>query len=289
VKITNKTGLPEPIVDAIRNDTYSSGDADISITALLQPPRKIALERQYADQLEEDASDRIWSLLGQVIHGILERSGSSGTREKRYSMKVSDWTVSGQIDRYFEGTLQDYKFVTVYKVKEGVDPDYEAQLNGYAELLRQQGAPVKKLELVAILRDWSKLAARREPETYPQSQVLVQDVPLWPPGKVEAFLNGRVLLHRQARTYLPDCTPAERWAKPTQFAVMKKGQPRAVRLYSQDEESLALARAASAPDLSVQVRRGENTRCENYCSVAPFCSQFQQLKQAQGEIQNESA
>ena len=45
MKITNKFGLPQPFVDFIKNDKYSRGDADISVTSLIDSPR-VALMRQ---------------------------------------------------------------------------------------------------------------------------------------------------------------------------------------------------------------------------------------------------
>ena len=35
MKITNKFSLPQPFVDFIKNDKYSRGDADISVTSLI--------------------------------------------------------------------------------------------------------------------------------------------------------------------------------------------------------------------------------------------------------------
>ena len=41
--LTNKHNLPEAIVAAIMNDSYTKGDADISVTELLSPPQLRAL------------------------------------------------------------------------------------------------------------------------------------------------------------------------------------------------------------------------------------------------------
>src|SRR3990167_5596923 len=49
MKLTNKQGLPQPLVEAVRNDSYGRGDADISVTQLLAPPRKVALIHEHAD------------------------------------------------------------------------------------------------------------------------------------------------------------------------------------------------------------------------------------------------
>ena len=39
MKLTNNHNLPEAIVAAIMNDSYTKGDADISVTELLTPPQ----------------------------------------------------------------------------------------------------------------------------------------------------------------------------------------------------------------------------------------------------------
>jgi len=273
MKITNKLKLPEPIVAAVANDGYSRGSADISVTSLLKPPRITALETVYGDQIEEDASDRIWSLLGQSIHTILERANKTGVAERRLSIKVEGWTVSGGMDLVCENRfLTDYKVVTAWKFKSGQVPiEHEQQLNCYAEILRQHGEDVQALQIVAILRDWSKLEARRDP-TYPQTQVLVLPVRMWPELEAWEFLKSRVILHQQARVTLPECSSADRWEKPTVFALMKKRQKRAVKLY--ENRADAESHASTSPELFVEARPGEPIRCAAYCPVSRFCTQY---------------
>lgn len=272
-RITNNQNLPQPLVDAVKNDSYD-GPRDpksISVTTLLKPPRVTALEQIHDPDIEEDAADRIWSLMGQVVHGILERADSTGVSERRLTMEVEGWTVSGAMDRYIDGVLQDYKVVTAYKFKDGGVPlEYEQQLNIYAELLRHHGQPVQRMQIVGILRDWSKLEARRD-ENYPRSQVIVRNVPMWHPEDAQRYIRERVILHQQARVTLPLCSPEERWARPTKYAVMKEGGARAVKLY--DNEADAKAHAASGKNLQVEFRPGESVRCSAYCSVAKFCEQ----------------
>lgn len=276
MKLTNRLNLPQPIVEAVKNDSYSAGDADMSVTTLLKPPRITALEAKHDGEIEEDASERIWSLLGQVVHGILERADTTGIAERRLFMTAEGWRISGQMDRFMAGVLQDYKFVTVYKFKDGKVPEeYEAQMNVYAELLRQNGHAVTHLEIVGILRDWSKMEARRD-ESYPQTQIVVREVPLWPEIKAREFIRTRVILHQQARITLPLCSQEERWAKPDTFAVIKQGAKRATRVYESEDEAIGHAKQDSA--LYVQKRLGENTRCQNYCAVSRFCDQFKALE-----------
>jgi hypothetical protein len=282
MKLTNRLNLPEPIVEAVRNDGYSRGDSDISVTSLLKPPQMTALEYFHEDEIEEDASDRIYSLLGQSIHTILERANQTGIAERRMSIEIEGWKVSGGMDLVCKDrVLSDYKTVTVYKFKGGQAPiEYVQQLNCYAAILRAHGEEVKSAQIVAILRDWSKLEARRDP-AYPQSQVIVVPVTLWPALEAQVFLRERVLAHQQARKTLPECSAEDRWERPTKYALMKQGGKRAVKLY--DSQADALVHAATNPALYVQDRPGESIRCAAYCSVSKWCGQFN--KKSANQIQ----
>jgi hypothetical protein len=72
--LTNKYGMPGPVVQAVERDPYTHGKADISTTTLIAPPRIRQLRRRYDEFITEDVTDRIWSLVGQVGHAILERA-----------------------------------------------------------------------------------------------------------------------------------------------------------------------------------------------------------------------
>jgi hypothetical protein len=276
MKLTNRLGLPEPLVAAVTNDGYTKGGADISVTELLAPPRQVALKRQHEDAISEDVSERIWSLLGQSIHTILERANETGIAERRLTITVEGWTVSGGMDLVCKDrVLSDYKTTTAYKFKGGKAPiEHEQQLNCYAEILRQNGEAVSALQIVGILRDWSKLEAARDAD-YPQTQVVMISVPMWPQAKAQAFMRERVILHKQARVTLPLCSGEDRWAKPDTFAVKKQGAARATRVYDNEDEAIHHAKQDSS--LFVEARKGESTRCKHYCAVARFCAQYQAL------------
>lgn len=276
-KLTNKLNLPQPIVDAVRNDGYTKGLADISVTELLKPPMLRALEIKHAEELEEDVSDRIFSLLGQTIHGILERSETEGIAERRLSILVNGWQVSGGMDRFVatNGLLQDYKLTTIYKTKDGKIPEeWAKQLNIYAEMLRQNGEEVKKLEIICIYRDWSKSAAERE-DNYPRQQVELIEIPLIDSKEVVKFIEERVNLHQQAAkgTYEP-CTQEERWAKDDQYAVMKTGRKTAVKLHFSELHATLHAEELGNGH-TVEKRPSKSTRCESYCQVKNFCNYYQ--------------
>lgn len=281
--LTNNLNLPDPIVEAVRNDPYSKGDSDISITGVIAPPRIRVLSKKHADELTEDVSDRIYSLLGQVMHDILHRASITTNKlktaiyERRWYMDIEGVKISGQLDAYYsDGLIQDYKLVSLYSVKDGVKPEYEQQLNAYAALLRHNGLAVQKLELVCILRDWSKGKAKQD-VTLPQQQIIKLSVPIWSEEKALQFLTDRVRLHKAANKKLPQCTADERWATPDKFAVMaKKGAARSLKNHDTLEQ--AEIHAGQIAGAFVELRPGVNNRCENYCLVSRWCSQFAALK-----------
>jgi len=282
MRLTNKYGLPQPIYDAVANDPYTKGDADYSITGLLKPPRIAQLERVHSAEIEEDASDRIFSLIGQVAHGILERSERVAIAEKRLYMEIDGVRISGQTDRfvYQSGLLQDYKVTSVWKVMKKLDVDWVRQQNAYKFLLEYNGFTCNKAEIVAIFRDWKKSQARTE-EAYPVAQVQIVDIPLWDSTDTVRFLRERIRLHEEAKKVLPRCSSEEQWAVSDSWAVMKKGGKRAVKIYY-DEESAKEHVAAFAEDgYTIVFRRGLRRRCVDYCRVSSFCEQYKEETAAQ--------
>lgn len=210
--VTNRLGLPAPMVRAVTNDPYDAGDSDISVSRLVSPPRKVALEHLHKDEMPpEDAADRIFALLGQISHLILERAADQSICEKRYFAEVLGWKVSGQVDLIpEEQKIIDYKLTSIYAVKDGLKPEWLQQCNLLAFLCAKNGITITSGQIIVIFRDWFLSKARRD-ATYPQAQVQVLDVPIWPFGVQEAFMEGRVKAHQDARKILPQCTTEETW------------------------------------------------------------------------------
>lgn len=268
MEITNTQNLPEPLVRAVTLDPYER-KSDYTVTELVSPPRIVALKRQYEAELTEDASDRIWALMGQLGHLVLERAAYAEDElaEKRWFIERQGVKISGQADLWKKNTLLDYKFTSVYAVKEGVKPEWLGQLNLLACLAGMNGVEVKEAKIIAILRDWSVNEARRD-KTYPQAQVKVLDLPLLNPEQQLVYLDMRLRLHLEARTALPDCNSVERWEKPAKFAVMKKGRERALKLFDNEDDAQAFAVQNGA---YIEKRPAVQTRCESYCPVSDFC------------------
>ncbi len=294
--LTNHQNLPEPLVRAITWSDRDREGCDYTITELLRPPRIAQLEREHADEITEDASDRIWMLLGSAGHEVLRRSAAQGllfsedwTKERERNVIVEEraivevivggikYKVGGQID-YSESDkcIWDYKFTSVYAAKEGTKPEWDQQLNCYRWMAAQYGIEIHHMQIVCIYRDWSKSKASREPD-YPQSGVRTFGIPKWPEFQAQHFICDRIKLHESAKTTLPECTSEETWEKPEVWAVKKKGNKRALKLF--DSAKDATDWAASDPKLIVENRPGERPRCESYCRCAPFCDQWKQFKE----------
>jgi hypothetical protein len=277
MRLTNRSGLPDAIVQAVKNDGYSRGDADISVTGLLKPVKAAVLESRHWDELTEDASDRVWSLLGQSVHTILERANKTAVAERRLTIEMEGWKVSGGMDLYDEsGILTDFKVTSVWKLVKGDVEDWTNQLNLYSVILRAHGHKVEKVQIVAILRDWSKRDAEKDP-LYPQAQVVNVPIRLWEPAIAEKFMRERVILHKQARLtgVLPDCSEKDRWVRDEAWAVKKVGQKNAMRGGVFKTEDEARAFMGFDKDKILEYRPGTSTRCLNYCSALPFCKQGQ--------------
>lgn len=227
MKVTNKTGLPEGLVRAITNDPYTNGGADITASTLADPPLLQSLKRKHWDNLEEDAAERIWALLGQAAHAIAERGAikTPGVQaETRLSMDVLGWKLSGAFDHFDprSGVLSDYKVTSVWTIVYGDRIiEWEKQLNTLAHLIDPLGG-VKAIEVIAILRDWSQRDLDRSVRgDYPKAPAVTVPLRLWPPAERQAYIIERVALHQSARdlaakgreSAIVPCTDEERWGK----------------------------------------------------------------------------
>ena len=288
MKITNQFGLPDFVVEALTYSDYSRGEAQISVTQLIDSPRIVQLQKQFADQRSMDAVDFVWSRFGTSVHNLFEESikssGFDAITEERLFTEYDGWTLSGAIDIqevHEDGVIiSDFKVTSVWSVIYD-KASWHDQLNVYAYLVRKaKGKSVKKLQIVALLRDWARRKAESE-SSYPQSPIAIIDIPLWSDEKQDKYVADQMNMHMDAEFHaamnetLIHCTPEETWEKPTIYAAMKKGRKSAVKLYDSEDE--AKERVASEGDnFYVEVRKGEKTRCaQDWCGVSQWCDQYQ--------------
>lgn len=289
--MTNAKGFPEAIARAMATDDYDKGHAKYSVTELISPARQAQLKRIHKHEIIEDVEDQLYRFYGKIVHSILEKgSGHGELAEKRFYALFAGVIVSTQIDtlELVSGKLRDYKFTTAWKFKGNQAPPEEwiAQLNMQAEILRQNGFTVNDLGIIGLIRDHSKLEAKRNAD-YPQAPFQNMAIPMWDRNKTVHYILGRIKAHDAAAIELPDCSDEERWAKAPVWAVMKEGGKRAVKLYGEELPAQRHAEflSKSKGPHHVVYRPGENVRCANYCSPAPHCLQFQSLKPIEsGEV-----
>lgn len=292
MKLTNRHGLPQTIINVLQRPQYSKGAAHISATELISSPRIVQLRRRHWDDIEEDASEMVWSLFGSALHNVLQHGKDEHhIVEERLFREFDGWTISGAIDLQeveSDGiVISDYKCTSTWSVMND-KLDWQRQLNIYAWLVESvKNVPVKAVQIVAILRDWSAREAETR-EDYPRSPIVVVSVPLWPIDIREEYIRRRINAHSEA-LFAADsgggfehCTPEDCWEKPTTFAIKKKGNKRATLVLKSEEE--AERQVAQLGEAYVVERRpGERTRCERFCSVSQWCDQYQEYKQRSAE------
>lgn len=285
MKITNKTGLPMPFVRMAESD-YKPTPKRYSATTLLKSTREILLKRRHDGDIEQDCSEMIWLLFGQAVHSILEKYGtgkSEFVEEKIETTLPNGYTVSGIIDFYDidKQVVVDYKTASVWKVMYKDFDDWKKQGLIYAWLLKRNGLPCKKVEFYAILKDHSKTEAKFKPD-YPKLPVqkvsfAVNEKEL---DEIEQFITAKIeelaIYEDLPDSELPLCTPEERWNSGDKFAVMKKGNKKALRVLDSKEEAEKYI-AEHGGDF-IDTRKGIDKKCTDYCLCCQFCDFYKSLQ-----------
>lgn len=296
--ITNNFDLPQAIINALHRPTYNKGKSQISVTQIINSPRIVALRDMHDKDIKVDATDLVWSLFGTAVHHILEQ-GADETHltEERIFTEVSGWLFSGAIDSqicHADGTrtVQDYKVTKAYSVM-NEKVEWEQQLNIYKWLVETvKKTPVRQLQIVAIVRDWSRHDRLRS-ESYPQAPVVLIDIPMWENERIEAFVKERIALHQEAFTSsalgedLALCTKEDMWARPAVYAVKKEGRKTAIKLHIDKGEAENQVNTLGKGHY-IEFRPEERVRCANFCDVREFCNQWRNYEDSISGVDSSS-
>ena len=203
--------------------------------------------------------------------------------EERLYVDILGKRIGGQLDHYSDGIITDYKVTSTYTLSNaGRLKEWGEQQNIYAYLERMDGKPVSKIQVCVFFRDWSKGKSFSGGKDYPKTPLMVIELPLWDMSKTEDFLMDRVAEHLWGEDFsdefLPPCSPEDMWEEPTKYAVMKKGNKRATKLFTDKEKAEEDAERRGG-EFSVDVRAGGRMRCEQYCNVKNFCHQYKAWKE----------
>lgn len=281
MKITNKQGLPAPLVALLARDFYTKGASQYSVTELMSPPKIRRMREQYDEEMEVDATKLIASQLGTFMHARLEGKAVEGyTNEERIFHSIDGITISGAVDlqEHTENgiVIIDYKFVKAWSVMKSKE-DWVTQLNIYkwlVETVKKQ--KVCGLKICAIIKDYS---AHSNQEGYPEAEAVMIDIPIWDSVTTETYVRQRLDMHRAAKQAqefgeeLQACTDDDRWMSETIYAVKREGRKTAIRVFKSIEEATELAEKEKG---YVEERKGEPRRCiGDFCGVSKWCKQYQ--------------
>lgn len=223
MKIINDTNS-ETLYHFLFQDYYDLKDKDIiSATTLLKPVQEIILTKKYFDEIEINASECLWRLLGSAVHSVLDKMYEGNNlnikREERLFYKINDIIISGKYDLIMNNKLYDYKYTNVWTIilKSRVE-DWIKQVSIYRwlyykvnnELLNDNGI------ITVILRDWNKRDILIN--NYPQSPIFEISIILEDVEEIEKFIIDKIDKIKLAQilddnglfTNYP-CSKEERW------------------------------------------------------------------------------
>jgi hypothetical protein len=280
----NAFDLPLPLYEAVGDD-HKPEPNELHVTTLIGPALPWHLKSEHWDELEDDASNRLWALMGHCMHSHI--AGMSKLRkavrtikdlvystirmdadgilcilkdlyealvhgrddEETMTAKVGPWTIVGTNDHYSEDegfVIRDWKMTSVWSVVYA-DHNWEEQLNVYAWLRRKNGFIVQKLEVWALLRDWQKSKMMKD-KNYPRIAFVKREVRLWSFEEQEAYVRSRLQLFEEEPR---ECTPEEKWQTPTVYKIMKKDRKSAlIATYFKNGERLNMLSPAECLEVA---------------------------------------
>jgi len=280
--LTNEFNIPEIIVRAM-GESYAPQIGRVAVTALIDSPLIRYLKIKFWDQLTEDAGDRLWALLGQAAHTVIQRGRPHDARAEEYmKLPVNGMMVTGRSDIIIGKELIDLKVTSVYSFLLGEKDAWAKQLNVYNFMANYNGIKIESAKIYGILRDWSEMKQYGN-DDYPPIPFFEQPIELWPLDKTQSYIEKRVELHKNVDAAIVNneikliplfaCTDADRWEKPTTYAVMKKGNKRAERVLDTFDEAKQwmIDKSKTEKEFSVVTRPGSAVRCERFCVCSKVC------------------
>lgn len=284
--ITNDYNVPPAFVRIAESVFHKEYRSFLSASEINYSTRMYWLRRRHWNDIKMDVSECLWLILGIGIHEVLHKYGETENNfsEEYLHTTICDKKISGVPDIWEAGVISDYKVTGAFAIQKGNHEDWTRQLNIYAYLMRDAGFSVKKIEAIAIIRDWMK--AKSFGPDYPQIPIMRVELPLWPQNKTKQMLIDKVnllLLNESLDdNSLPACTAEEKWQEPDRWAVKKRGTKKALPYGLHETESKAFAFRESRKDkenLEIEFRPGEDKRCA-YCAGKEFCCNYLEQRRA---------
>lgn len=285
--LTNNLNLPQPFVDAATSD-HEYKPYRYSVTEVLGGTCEAVLKRRHQGEQEEDVADRVWAIFGTAVHKVLQEAEATDTQLQENWLSVpidgTPYELSGIFDLYDDstGTVTDYKTTSVWTVTFGDFDKWRSQTLLYCWMLRKHGFDARRGEIVALLRDHSQRKAMTEKD-YPKHPVFrigwdfTDEDFKTAEDMLSRWFESLFLQDRCRDDELAPCSPEQRWHKSDKWAVMRRGQKKAVKLFDCKDNALSFMDwLANQPSnkgkaLYIEHREGEDTKCDSYCPVSDFC------------------
>ena len=294
MRITNNYNLPDAIVKALQSD-YQYKPFQFSVTTILSGIKSFLLAKRHQNEIEMDASEGINMLLGTAVHNIFEgHENEDEVAEDYIKIKVNDlYSLSGRFDLYNLKTeeITDYKTCSIWKIKFKDYKDWKQQLLIYGWMLRKLGLKVKNAKITALIKDWKKTElklAKQKGEYYPETPIInvpfeftqedYVEIEKWIVNRFNEIQNAEMLVDDD----IPICSEEERWYSGDKYAVMKGSNKRAIRVF--DTEAEAKEFEKNDDSYWIDVRKGRNTRCEDYCNACQFCNYYKQYVEVKEDV-----
>ena len=283
--ITNKYNLPAPYLKACQSN-YQYKDKRYSVTSILCSPRETILKRRHHDEIIQDCSDMHWLIFGTAVHKVLEDydGGITTMAERGLEYHTSNgYTLSGRLDLYDieKQKVSDWKTASVWKWVSKDFDDYKHQLKQYAVMLNINGLPCHSGEIVFMFKDYSEMKKMQDLDgSYPERPTIskgfefTQEELQEEVDFIENYFSDIELLEKVRDDELPLCSYKDRTFNGVDtYAIMKKGNKRAVKLCHSAEE--AEKELALKDDKHyIEFRKAEDKKCKQYCQSAPFCNYY---------------
>lgn len=260
MRYTNKLNLPESFMNYASN--RKPVENRYSVTELLKPIREIKLTRLHYDDIEVDVSEMIPAIFGSAVHKILEENTTENAEES-FTAELGGITISGRLDLidYDNLTIKDYKTCSVSK-KDFEDWRMQGLIYAYL-VFRSKDIIIRHLKFYAIYKDYSKI---RNSDLRP---VFVYEYEIQDSDYIfiESWLKERIAALKSSE--IPECSDEDKWYSGTKYAVYKKeGDKRAMAVCDTEEAAHTIVAEKTGV---IEVRYGENVKCNNYCKCRKYC------------------
>jgi hypothetical protein len=275
----NKYNLPEYVCNSLYTP-YKPNPHRFGATSIIEPPLIRTLKQKYWNKLKEDVADKLWMIHGNSLDAFIKHHSRFGLCNLKFERvwgqdaEGNDVIVVIKPDYYnvIDHVLADLKDSSVWTVINGKQ-EYVEQLNIYDCVmhLEQPELVVDSLELHVFAKDWKANDKLRYGKDYPACQFSVLDIKRWDRDFQMDFIDTKLKDHLE--NPMRECTPKEKWSKPDEWAVKKKGNKTARGGKVCKSRHAADKFIDDHPDKQweIEYRPGKDVRCEGYCNVAEFC------------------